>query len=35
MNVAAAEGSLSPEIIEKLRARLSDYNFYQRHGIRL
>jgi aryl-alcohol dehydrogenase-like predicted oxidoreductase len=35
MNVAAVEGALSPEIVEKLRSRLGDYNFYQRHGIRL
>jgi aryl-alcohol dehydrogenase-like predicted oxidoreductase len=35
MNVAAMEGTLTPDIVEKLRARLGDYNFYQRHGIRL
>jgi aryl-alcohol dehydrogenase-like predicted oxidoreductase len=35
MNVAAIEGTLAPDIIEKLRTRLGDYNFYQRHGIRL
>ncbi len=35
MNVAAAEASLAPDIVEKLRSRLGDYNFYQRHGIRL
>jgi aryl-alcohol dehydrogenase-like predicted oxidoreductase len=35
MNVAAAEGSMPADVIEKLRARLGDYNFYQRHGIRL
>jgi aryl-alcohol dehydrogenase-like predicted oxidoreductase len=35
MNVAAIEGTLSPDIVEKLRTRLGDYNFYQRHGIRL
>ena len=35
MNVAAIEGTLPPDIIEKLRTRLGDYNFYQRHGIRL
>jgi len=34
-NAAAIEGSLSPDILEKLRTRLGDYNFYQRHGIRL
>ena len=35
MNVAAMEGTLTPDLVEKLRARLGDYNFYQRHGIRL
>lgn len=35
MNVAAVDATLSREIIEKLRSRLGDYNFYQRHGIRL
>ena len=35
MNAAAAEASLPAETVEKLRARLGDYNFYQRHGIRL
>ncbi|HEX9406671.1 MAG TPA: aldo/keto reductase [Thermoanaerobaculia bacterium] len=35
MNVAAVEGTLPPDILEKLRTRLGDYNFYQRHGIRL
>lgn len=35
VNVAAADATLPPEIVEKLRARLGDYNFYQRHGIRL
>ena len=35
MNVAAIEGTLAPDIVEKLRTRLGDYNFYQRHGIRL
>jgi aryl-alcohol dehydrogenase-like predicted oxidoreductase len=34
-NAAAVEGTLSPDILEKLRTRLGDYNFYQRHGIRL
>ena len=32
-NVAASEGSLAPELLEKLRSRLGDYNFYQRHNI--
>ena len=35
INVAAVEGALSADIVGKLRARLADYNFYQRHGIRL
>jgi aryl-alcohol dehydrogenase-like predicted oxidoreductase len=35
MNVAAADGELPAEVVAKLRSRLSDYNFYQRHGIRL
>ena len=35
MNAAAVDGSLAPDILEKLRTRLGDYNFYQRHGIRL
>lgn len=34
-NVAAAEGSLPREVVEKLRTRLGDYNFYQRHNIRI
>jgi len=33
--VAAAEGRLPPEVVDKLRARLGDYNLYQRHGIRI
>lgn len=35
MNVAADEVRIPQEIIDKLRARLGDYNFYQRHGIRI
>src|SRR5437764_2369936 len=35
MNVAAADATLPPDIVEKLRTRLADYNFYQRHGVRL
>ena len=35
MNTAAAEAWLPDDVVEKLRARLGDYNFYQRHGIRL
>jgi aryl-alcohol dehydrogenase-like predicted oxidoreductase len=34
-NVAASEGKLPPEVVEKLRTRLGDYNFYQRHNIRI
>ena len=32
-NAAAGEGSLPPDAMEKLRARLGDYNFYQRHNV--
>jgi len=35
MNVAATEGRLPADVVEKLRARLGDYNFYQRHAIRI
>jgi aryl-alcohol dehydrogenase-like predicted oxidoreductase len=35
LNAAAIEGTLPADIVEKLRTRLGDYNFYQRHGIRL
>jgi aryl-alcohol dehydrogenase-like predicted oxidoreductase len=35
MNVAAAESRLPGDVIDKLKARLGDYNFYHRHGIRL
>jgi aryl-alcohol dehydrogenase-like predicted oxidoreductase len=35
MNVAAADGPLPADVVEKLRSRLGDYNFYQRHGIRI
>ena len=34
-NVAASEGRLPNDVVEKLRNRLADYNFYHRHGIRL
>jgi aryl-alcohol dehydrogenase-like predicted oxidoreductase len=34
-NVAAAEGFLPPDVMEKLKTRLGDYNFYQRHNIRV
>ncbi len=33
MNVAAAEGRLPNDVIERLRSRLGSYNFYQRHNI--
>jgi aryl-alcohol dehydrogenase-like predicted oxidoreductase len=35
MNVAAVEGTLPADVVEKLRTRLGDYNFYQRHNIRI
>jgi aryl-alcohol dehydrogenase-like predicted oxidoreductase len=35
MNVGADEVRVPQEIIDKLRARLGEYNFYQRHGIRI
>ncbi|HEY4641885.1 MAG TPA: aldo/keto reductase [Thermoanaerobaculia bacterium] len=35
MNVAASEARLPEDVVEKLRARLGDYNFYQRHAIRI
>jgi aryl-alcohol dehydrogenase-like predicted oxidoreductase len=35
MNVAAAESRLPAEVVERLRTRLGDYNFYSRHGIRI
>lgn len=34
-NVAAVEAQLPAEVVEKLRTRLGDYNFYQRHNIRI
>lgn len=34
-NVAAGDGKLPADVVEKLRARLGDYNFYQRHSIRI
>lgn len=33
MNVAADEVRVPQEVVDKLRSRLGDYNFYQRHGI--
>ncbi len=35
MNAAAAEGELPADVVEKLRARVGEYNFYQRHTIRI
>ncbi|HSP13944.1 MAG TPA: aldo/keto reductase [Thermoanaerobaculia bacterium] len=34
-NTAASEGQLPADVVAKLRARLGDYNFYQRHNIRI
>ena len=35
MNVAAAASKLPAEVVERLRTRLGDCNFYARHGIRI
>jgi aryl-alcohol dehydrogenase-like predicted oxidoreductase len=35
MNVGADEVRVPQEIVEKLVSRLGEYNFYQRHGIRI
>lgn len=35
MNVAAGDARLPEDVLEKLRSRLGEYNFYQRHGIRI
>jgi aryl-alcohol dehydrogenase-like predicted oxidoreductase len=35
MNASADEVRIPQEIVDKLRARLGDYNFYHRHGIRI
>jgi aryl-alcohol dehydrogenase-like predicted oxidoreductase len=35
LNVAAGEGALDPAIVARLRERLGDYNFYERHSIRV
>jgi len=35
MNVAASDARLPSDVIDRLRKRLGDYNFYQRHGIRI
>jgi aryl-alcohol dehydrogenase-like predicted oxidoreductase len=34
-NVAASEGRLPDDVVERLRTRLGDYNFYQRHSIKI
>jgi aryl-alcohol dehydrogenase-like predicted oxidoreductase len=34
-NVAAIEGKLPADVVEKLRSRLGDYNFYHRHNIKI
>jgi aryl-alcohol dehydrogenase-like predicted oxidoreductase len=34
-NVGAAEGHLSDDVVDRLRKRLGDFNFYQRHAIRI
>lgn len=33
MNVAADEVRVPQEVVDKLRSRLGDYNFYEKHGI--
>lgn len=35
LNAAAANAHLPDEVIAKLRSRLGDYNFYERHSIRV
>jgi aryl-alcohol dehydrogenase-like predicted oxidoreductase len=35
MNASADEVRIPQEIVDKLRARLGNYNFYHRHGIRI
>lgn len=34
-NAAASDESLPPDVVERLRQRLADYNFYERHAIRV
>ena len=34
-NAAAADAKLPADVVEKLRSRLADYNFYHRHNIRI
>ena len=35
MNASADEVRIPQEVVDKLRARLGNYNFYHRHGIRI
>jgi aryl-alcohol dehydrogenase-like predicted oxidoreductase len=35
LNAAAANAQLPDEVVAKLRSRLGDYNFYERHSIRV
>ena len=35
MNASADEVRIPQEVVDKLRARLGSYNFYQRHGIKI
>ena len=35
MNASADEVRIPQDVVEKLRSRLGDYNFYHRHGIRI
>jgi aryl-alcohol dehydrogenase-like predicted oxidoreductase len=35
MNAAADEVRIPQDVVDKLRTRLGDYNFYQRHGIKI
>jgi aryl-alcohol dehydrogenase-like predicted oxidoreductase len=35
LNVGAIDGTLPRDVVEKLKSRLGDYNFYQRHSIRI
>lgn len=35
VNVAASDGGLDPAIVARLKERLGDYNFYERHAIRV
>ena len=35
MNVGAAEGKLPDDVVDRLRKRVGDFNFYQRHAIRI